>query len=115
MSNDSNPIEIYGAKLPEKVLENAYQDLGHPVASEAGKLIASPIKLVNWIIECGKNYFAGGKENTQKLQEEVQEKIDQLPPGQVCEPPKNIAIPAIIANSYTDEDSRRVSKQPKSG
>lgn len=100
-------IEMNGIKIPEKTINDAYQDIVHPVASEVGKLIKKPVQLVNWIADCAKNYFTGSNENTKKLQDEVQKKIENIPPEQLCDAPPNIAVPAIIANSYTDEDYLR--------
>lgn len=100
-------VEINGIKIPEKTINDAYQDIAHPAASEVGKLIAKPVQLVNWIADCAKNYFTGGNENTKKLQDEVQKKIENVPPEQICNAPQNIAVPAIIANSYTDAECLR--------
>ena len=40
-------VEINGIKIPEKTINDAYQDIAHPAASEVGKLIAKPVQLVN--------------------------------------------------------------------
>lgn len=67
-------VEINGIKIPEKTINDTYQDIAHPAASEVGKLIAKPVQLVNWIADCAKNYFTGGNENTQNYKMKYRKK-----------------------------------------
>ena len=96
-----------GIKIPGEVFTSAYNDVIHPGLSAAGKTIALPFRAINWIAEVASNYCVDKMKNTQKLQECVQEKLSNTPIDKLCEPPKNIAVPAIISNSYTDDDELR--------
>ena len=100
-------INSNGIKIPGEVITTAYNDAIHPGLSEAGKTIALPFRAINWIAEVAGDYCVAKMKNTQKLQESVQEKIADIPEEQLCEPAKNIAVPAILSNSYTDDDELR--------
>lgn len=100
-------INSDGIKIPGEVITTAYNDALHPGLSEAGKTIALPFRAINWIAEVASDYFVDKMKNTHKLQECVQEKLSDTPSDMLCEPPKNIAVPAIISNSYTDDDELR--------
>ncbi len=105
-TNNNSSMEFPGVKIPETLVTEVYKDLAKPATQEIGELVAKPFHFANWIIDRGKEYCLNNN-NTQKLQDEVQEKLQSISQEDICEPSKTIAIPAIIANSYTDEDYLR--------
>ena len=107
-SNYVPPVNINAVTIPEKTINDFYQDTLHPAANELGKLIEKPFHFANWVLDSLSDFAVSKMKNTKKLQDEVQEKIDNIPMGQLYEPPKEIVIPALLANSYTDDDMLHV-------
>lgn len=88
--------------------KNIDNDILPQVNSEVGKIFVKPNCFENWIMDCADDHSIGGEANTKKLQEAVKGIIDELQCDSVHVPPKNIAVPAIMANSYTDDDELRM-------
>lgn len=93
--------------VPEKIKEKIYDDSAHPAAVQVGKSLETVGLLVNKFLAPIRRFAQSGEENTQKLQDEIQENLKDTPAEQIQEPPKNIAVPAVVANSYIDDDYLR--------
>lgn len=101
-------IDTNGINIPENTAITIYNDIGHPVLSEAGKTIAIPFKAINWLAKLAGDYCVDKMANTTKLKGCVQKRIESIPDEELREPPKNIVVPAIISNSYTDSEELRL-------
>ena len=101
-------IGTNGIKIPENTVKTIYNDIAHPVLLEAGKTMAIPFKAINWLAEVAKAYCVDKMANTEKLKNCVQKRIESIPDEELREPPKNIVVPAILSNSYTDSEELRL-------
>ena len=63
--------------------------------------------IVNKKLEPIRQWASYGIENNEKLEQEVQKRLAGTSPDDIITPPKEIAVPTIIANSYTDSDVLR--------
>lgn len=101
-------IGTNGIKIPENAVNTIYNDIAHPVLLEAGKTMAIPFKAINWLAKLAGDYCVDKMANTAKLKDCVQKRIESIPDEELREPPKNIVVPAIISNSYTDSEELRL-------
>ena len=93
--------------IPDSVKEKTYDDTMHPVAKEAGKSLETVGMVVNKILSPLRKWATNGEDNTSKLEEAVQERLSDVAEENIVEPQSEIAVPVIIANSYTDSDTLR--------
>lgn len=101
-------IGTNGIKIPENTANTIYNDIAHPVLLEAGKTMAIPFKAINWLAKLAGDYCVDKMANTAKLKDCVQKRIESIPDEELREPPKNIVVPAILSNSYTDSEELRL-------
>ena len=101
-------IGTNGIKIPENTVKTIYNDIVHPSLSEAGKTMAIPFNAINWLAEVAKAYCVDKMANTEKLKNCVQKRIESIPDEELREPHKNIVVPAILSNSYTDSEELRL-------
>ena len=101
-------IGTNGINIPENTANTIYNDIARPVLVEAGKTMAIPFKAINWFAKQAGDYCVDKMTNTTKLKDCVQKRIESIPDEELCEPPKNIVVPAIISNSYTDSEELRL-------
>lgn len=94
--------------IPENTANTIYNDIAHPVLLEAGKTMAIPFKAINWLAKLAGDYCVDKMANTAKLKDCVQKRIESIPDEELREPPKNIVVPAILSNSYTDSEELRL-------
>lgn len=111
MSDDAKTsislIPDFTPSVPDKIKEKIYDDGLQPITKESGKLLTLPVQVINKILQPLSKWATSGEENTEKLQEKVAEKLMNVPPENIVPPKQYIAVPAIIANSYTDSDKIR--------
>ena len=93
--------------VPDTVKERIYDDAHHPAAKEGGKALETNMLIINKFASPFRTWATKGKENTEKLAEEVQQRLASIPPENIIEPKSEIAVPAIMANSYTSSDDLR--------
>ena len=93
--------------LPDTVKERMYDDALHPAAKEGGKALETIMLIINKFASPFRTWATKGKENTEKLAEEVQQRLATIPPENITEPKSEIAVPAIMANSYTSSENLR--------
>ena len=93
--------------VPDTVKERIYDDALHPAAKEGGKALETIMLIINKFASPFRTWATKGKENTEKLAEEVQQRLASIPPENIIEPKSEIAVPAIMANSYTSSDDLR--------
>ena len=101
-------IGANGINIPENAVNAIYNDIAHPVLLEAGKTMAIPFKAINWLAQLAGDYCVDKMANTAKLKDCVQKRIESIPDEELREPPKNIVVPAILSNSYTDSEELRL-------
>lgn len=100
-------VQNPGPSLPDKVKQDIYDDAFHPAAVQSGKALETVVMLINKMLSPLRKFAQSGEENTDKLQNSIQEHLKNFSPQEIKEPPKNIAVPALVANSYTDADELR--------
>lgn len=93
--------------MSDNVKGKLYDDLVHPLAHQTGKSLEVIGLLVNKLLSPIRNYAISGKENTDKLEKEIVNKLKDEDSNNIITPPTHVAVPALIANSYTDADSLR--------
>lgn len=93
--------------IPDNVKEQLYTDALHPGAVQIGKAVETVGMVVNRIMSPLRAWAAAGEENTNKLSDKIAQKLNNVPTDKIVSPNKRIAVPAIIANSYTDEEELR--------
>lgn len=93
--------------IPDSVKEKTYDDTMHPVAKEAGKSLETVGMVVNKILSPLRKWATNGEDNTSKLEAAVQERLSDVAEENIVEPQSEIAVPVIIANSYTSSDALR--------
>lgn len=103
----SDMIENPLPSIPDGVKEKFYDDAIHPVAKQAGRIAETVGMIVNKKLEPIRQWASYGIENNEKLEQEVQKRLAGTSPDDIITPPKEIAVPTIIANSYTDSDVLR--------
>lgn len=92
---------------PDSVKEKFYDDAIHPAAKQVGYIAETIVMAVNKKLEPIRQWATYGKENNEKLECEIQKRLANTSPENIISPPKEVAVPAIIANSYTDSDTLR--------
>ena len=92
---------------PDSVKEKFYDDVIHPAAKQVGYIAETIVMAVNKKLEPIRQWATYGKENNEKLECEIQKRLANTSPENIISPPKEVAVPAIIANSYTDSDTLR--------
>lgn len=93
--------------IPDSVKEKMYEDAVQPAAKQVGRIAETVVMAINKKIEPIRRWATYGQDNNKKLEEEIQKRLADTPPEDIITPPKEVAIPAIIANSYTDNDTLR--------
>lgn len=88
--------------VPDNVKEKVYDDVAHPVAKEAGKSLETIGQVVNKFLFPLRKWASSGIENTKNLEENVNEKLSGVLTENIIAPPTYVAVPVIMANSYTD-------------
>ena len=99
MSNDKELIDM-GKNVIESVASDVYKDLAQPAARRIGnaidslaKIALSPIALLDFGFEQSKEW----------LHEKIKKKITNTPEEYISAPPNNIAIPALMRISMSND------------
>ena len=85
--------------VPDTVKERIYDDALHPAAKEGGKALETIMLIINKFASPFRTWATKGKENTEKLAEEVQQRLASIPPENIIEPKSEIAVPAIMVGT----------------
>jgi hypothetical protein len=93
--------------LSDNVKNKLYDDIAHPIAVQTGKSLEIIGLLVNKFFSPLRNYAVSGKENTDKLENEIIDKLKDKDVNNIIAPPTHVAVPALLANSYTDAEALR--------
>lgn len=93
--------------IPDNVKEQLYTDAVHPGAVQIGKTVETVGMIVNRLISPLRSWASAGEENTNKLSQEITQKLNNIPADKIVPPNKRVAVPALLANSYTDEEELR--------
>lgn len=94
--------------IPDSVKEKTYDDALHPAAKEAGRSLETIGMVVNKFLSPLRKWAENGKDNTRKLEEAVQERLSDVAEENIVEPQSEIAVPVIVANSYTSSETLRL-------
>lgn len=100
---DGYPVDT----VTKGLVKEAYEDILHPAASEIGKALAVPFQLVNKFIRPIQRYAVEAEKNTKKLTEMTAKKLYNVPEENISAPSMQIAVPALQANSYLEDDQLR--------
>lgn len=94
--------------MAEDKTENKLIDrLLGPSADRVGNALATIDEPLKHIYNSCQEFFSGEHKNTQSLKNMISEKLKGVPPEQLTTPAKNITIPLLQLNLYTDDESLR--------
>lgn len=85
----------------ELPLKDAYQDLIHPAAVEAGKTIALPFRVVNLLLAPLTKWVEHGEAKLDEISRLVSEEVKDIPEEKLTEPEPYVAVPAMQAITYS--------------
>lgn len=85
----------------ELPLKEAYQDLIHPAAVEAGKTIALPFRVVNLLLAPLTKWVEHGEAKLDEISRLVSEEVKDIPEEKLTEPEPYVAVPAMQAITYS--------------
>jgi len=88
-------------KIGKEVIPNIYDDGAKPAIREIGQFIARPLKLINTLFQPLDIWLLNKEYNIEKTKILLAERLQHVKPEELVSPEPHVAIPAIIALSYS--------------
>ena len=88
-------------KIGKEVIPNIYDDGAKPAIREIGQFIARPLKLINTLFQPLDIWLLNKEYNIEKTKILLAERLKHVKPEELVSPEPHVAIPAIIALSYS--------------
>ncbi len=87
-------------KLPNETIDKVYDDIAHPVASEAGKFLRRIPRAINAALMPVDKWIIQQEYNIEATKTELELKLKNIDPEHIVPPEPYIAVPALQSISY---------------